>query len=206
MSPEQEVCIPEKEEKLATAIKIGNPAVVGLAGFAMSTFLLQVVNIGVMAVGPVVWVMFFFGGMAELIAGFLEFRTGNNFGFCIFTGFGTFWICLGFIVMLGSGPFVQAYPALALKNGLPWFLFGYALFAFMFVPPALKAHTVLTLIILTLAFGLLFLAFDGFWVLPTLKFIGIISLFGAAALAWYLMCHVIFAEAGINLPLGPAWL
>lgn len=202
MAPE----VVEKEERLGTEIRIGNPAVVGLAGFAMSTFLLQVVNLGVMAVGPVIWVMFFFGGMAELIAGFLEFRTGNNFGFCIFTGFGTFWICLGFMVMLGSGPMVQAYPALALKNGLPWFLFGYGLFALMFLPPALKAHTVLIVIILTLGGGLLLLAIDGWWVVPVSKFIGTIALFGAAAFAWYLMCHVIFAEAGINLPLGPPWL
>ena len=196
-----------KEDKLATAVQIGNPAVVGLAGFAMSTFLLQIVNLGWMAVGPVIWVMFFFGGMAELIAGFLEFRTGNNFGFCIFTGFGTFWIALGFMLMLGSGPFVQAYPALALKNGVPWFLLGYGIFASMFFIPSMKAHTVLALIILTLATGLLFLAIDGFLGGGSaLKLIGTIDLIGAAVLAWYLMCHVIWAEAGINLPLGPPWL
>ena len=196
-----------KEVKLGTEIKIGNPAVVGLAGFAMSTFLLQIVNLGWMAVGPVIWVCFFFGGMAELIAGFLEFRTGNNFGFCIFTGFGTFWIALGFMLMTGGDtPLVQAYPALALKNGLPWFLLGYSLFAFMFFIPAMKAHTVLALIILTLASGLLFLAIDGFSGVPALKTIGTLDLIGAALFAWYLMCHVIFAEAGINLPLGPAWL
>ena len=112
MAPEKDACVIEKEDKLATEVRIGNPAVVGLAGFAMSTFLLQVVNLGWMAVGPVVWVMFFFGGMAELIAGFLEFKTGNNFGFCIFTGFGTFWICLGFMVMLGSRPDGSGLPGL----------------------------------------------------------------------------------------------
>lgn len=197
----------EKEVKLATEIKIGNPAVVGLAGFAMSTFLLQVVNLGVMSVGPVIWVCFFFGGMTELIAGFLEFRTGNNFGFCIFTGFGTFWIALGFMLMLGSGPLVQAYPALALGNGLPWFLLGYSIYAWMFFIPAMKAHSVLAIIILTLAGGLLLLAIDGFAGGGTsLHFIGTIALFGAAFFAWYLMCHVFWAEAGITLPLGAPWL
>jgi succinate-acetate transporter protein len=207
MAQEKVVCEIEKEVKLGTEIKIGNPAVVGLAGFAMSTFLLQMVNLGWMAVGPVIWVMFFFGGMAELIAGFLEFKTGNNFGFCIFTGFGTFWICLGFMLMLGSGPLVKAYPALALSNGVPWFLLGYSLFAFMFFVPAMKAHTVLALIILTLATGLLFLAIDAFGGGGSaLKLIGTLDLIGAAVLAWYLMCHVIWAEAGVNLPLGPAWM
>jgi succinate-acetate transporter protein len=191
----------------ATAVKIGNPGVVGLAGFAMSTFLLQVVNLGVMSVGPVIWVCFFFGGMTELIAGFLEFRTGNNFGFCIFTGFGTFWICLGFMLMLGGGPLVQAYPSLALGNGLPWFLLGYSIFAWMFFIPSMKAHTVLPLIILCLAGGLLLLAIDGFAGGGTaLHLIGTIVLFGAAFFAWYLMCHVFFADFGITLPLGSPWL
>ncbi len=197
----------EKEVKLATVFKQGNPAVVGLAGFAMSTFLLQLVNLGWMAVGPVIWVCFFFGGMTELIAGFLEFKTGNNFGFCIFTGFGTFWIALGFMLMLGNGPLVQAYPALALGNGVAWFLLGYSLFAWMFLIPALRAHTVLALIILTLASGLLLLAFDAFGGGGTaLHLIGTLDLLGAAILAWYLMCHVFWAEAGVTLPLGPPWV
>jgi len=203
MAPE----LTEHEIKLATMFKQSNPAVVGLAGFAMSTFLLQMVNLGWMAVGPVIWVCFFFGGMVELIAGFLEFKTGNNFGFCIFTGFGSFWICLGFMLMLGNGPFVQAYPSLALGNGVAWFLLGYSLFAWMFFIPALKAHTVLALIILTLASGLLLLAIDAFGGGGSaLKTVGTLDLIGAAVLAWYLMCHVIWAEAGVILPLGPAWI
>lgn len=192
----------------ASAVKMSNPGVVGLAGFAMSTFLLQMVNLGWMGMGPIIWICFFFGGMVELIAGFLEFRTGNNFGFCIFTGFGSFWIVLGFILLVGPNtPMGQAYPNLAVgTTGVPWFLLGYSLFAYMFFIPSLKAHTVLALIILCLATGLLFLALDGFFGLAGIKVLGILILIGAAVFAWYLMCHVIFADFGIKLPLGPPWL
>jgi succinate-acetate transporter protein len=190
-----------------TELKISNPGVVGLAGFAMSTFLLQMVNLGWMDMGPIILICFFYGGLAELIAGFLEFRTGNNFNFCIFTGFGVFWIVLGFILMLGSGPFVQAYPNLAVgKTGVPWFLLGWSIFAYMFFIPSLKAHTALIVIIFCLATGLLFLALDGFFGLAAIKFLGILLLLGAAVFAWYLMCHVFFADFGIKLPLGPAWM
>ena len=191
-----------------TAVKLGNPGVVGLAGFAMSTFLLQMVNLGWMDMGPIIWVCFFFGGLAEFLAGFLEFRTGNNFGFCIFTGFGVFWIVLGFILLVGPNtPMGQAYPTLAAgKTGVPWFLLGWSLFAYMFFIPSMKAHTVLTLIILGLATGLLFLALDGFFVLAGLKLLGILILIVTAILAWYLMCSIFFADFGINLPMGPPWM
>jgi len=111
------------------------------------------------------------------------------------------------MLMLGDGPLVQAYPALALKNGLPWFLLGYSIFAWMFFIPSMKAHTLLALIILFLAGGLLLLAIDGFGGGGTaLHLIGTLVLFGAAFFAWYLMCHVIFADFGITLPLGGPWL
>jgi succinate-acetate transporter protein len=74
------------EEKLATMVKIGNPAVVGLGGFGMTTLLLQFHNLGWVAISPIIWLGFIFGGGAQLIAGMLEFRTGNNFGFCAFSG------------------------------------------------------------------------------------------------------------------------
>jgi succinate-acetate transporter protein len=70
------------EEKLGTLVKIGNPAVVGLGGFGMTTLILQFHNLGWVAISPVLWLGLCFGGTAQLIAGLLEFRTGNNFGFC----------------------------------------------------------------------------------------------------------------------------
>ena len=58
--------------------KKGNPAVVGLAGFGMTTLLLQFHNLGIAGLGPVLAMGLIFGGLAQLIAGFMEFKTGNN--------------------------------------------------------------------------------------------------------------------------------
>jgi len=196
-----------KEEKLGTAIKIGNPAVVGLGGFGMTTLILQFHNLGWVAISPVLALALFFGGTAQLIAGMLEFRTGNNFGFCAFSGYGAFWISLAFMVIVGTNAdLVKAYPTLALKNGLPWFLLVWTFFTFLLFIPAMKHHTVLALLFLTLVLGFIGLDLKEFFEMAAIGQLAAWDLIICALLAWYLMWHVICAEAGINLPLGKPWL
>jgi hypothetical protein len=60
-------------------MKNGNPAVVGLAGFGMTTFLLQLHNLGLVGWGPVLGMGIIFGGLAQLIAGFQEQKMGITF-------------------------------------------------------------------------------------------------------------------------------
>jgi len=195
------------EEKLGTMVKIGNPAVVGLGGFGMTTLILQFHNLGWVAVSPVLWLGLCFGGTAQLIAGFLEFRTGNNFGFCAFSGYGAFWISLCFLVIFGTNSsLVAAYPTLALKNGLPWFLLVWTFFTFLLFIPSMKHHTTLALIFLTLLLGFIGLDLKEFFGMATIGTIAAWDLIVCALLAWYLMWHVVCAESGINLPLGPPWM
>ena len=59
---------------------MGNPAVVGLAGFATTTLLLQFHNLGLCGTGVVFCCALAFGGGAQLMAGLQEFKAGNNFG------------------------------------------------------------------------------------------------------------------------------
>ena len=66
----------------------GNPAVVGLAGFGLTTMILQFHNVGWCGVGPIVALGLVFGGMAQMIAGFQEFKCGNNFGYSAFVSYG----------------------------------------------------------------------------------------------------------------------
>ena len=61
--------------------KKGNPAVVGLAGFGLTTLLLQLHNLGFIGLGPVLAMGIMFGGLSQLIAGFQEKANGNNFGY-----------------------------------------------------------------------------------------------------------------------------
>jgi len=76
------------------APKLANPGPLGLFGFGLTTIALSAVNAGLLppeSVAAIVPLAFAFGGIAQLIAGALEFRTGNTFGMVAFTSFGLFW-------------------------------------------------------------------------------------------------------------------
>src|SRR3954466_5680651 len=71
-----------------------DPAPLGLAAFAATTFMLSMFNAGFMGKGaePIVFGMALaYGGLAQLLAGMWEFRTGNTFGAVAFTSYGSFW-------------------------------------------------------------------------------------------------------------------
>ena len=74
--------------------KIANPGPLGLAGFGLTTVVLSCVNAGVLApeaIPAVVPLAFAYGGVAQIIAGVLEFKNGNTFGMVAFTSYGLFW-------------------------------------------------------------------------------------------------------------------
>ena len=104
--------------------KLGNPAVVGLAGFGLTTLLLQLHNIGLLGTGPVLAMGFIFVGLAQFIAGFMEQKAGNNFGFSAFTAYGSFWIGLAIIWLLNH---FNIYPVSS--SDLGYYLLAWALFS-----------------------------------------------------------------------------
>src|ERR1700754_4341657 len=72
-----------------------DPGPLGLAGFAMTTFVLSMFNADLVdkAGEPVVLgIALAYGGIAQLLAGMWEFRTGNTFGAVAFSSFGAFWL------------------------------------------------------------------------------------------------------------------
>ncbi|AEE15246.1 GPR1/FUN34/yaaH family protein [Thermodesulfobium narugense DSM 14796] len=81
-------------------LKMANPGAVGLAGFALTTFVLNVANAGLVpaALFAALPLGLFYGGLAQFIAGVLEFRTGNTFGMVAFTGYGSFWMALAALI------------------------------------------------------------------------------------------------------------
>lgn len=83
-----------------TEQKTGNPAVVGLAGFGMTTLILHFHNVGWCGIGPVICMGLIFGGHAQMIAGLQEIKRGNNFEYSEFTAYGAFWI--GFMRVNGA--------------------------------------------------------------------------------------------------------
>ena len=186
----------------------GNPAVVGLGGFGMTTIILQFHNLGLIGLGPVIWLGLIFGGMAQLIAGMLEFRTGNNFGFCAFCGYGAFWISLCFYLIFGTNAALdKSYPVLALTaKGLGFYLIMWTAFTFILFIASLKHNTALALIFLTLVLGFLGLDFKSLAGSEVLGTLAAWDLILCGLLAWYLMAHLVFADAKIKLPVGPAWV
>lgn len=75
--------------------KTANPAPLGLLGFGMTTILLSLHNAGVTPLDGVTLMMgVFCGGIAQLIAGIMEYRNGNTFGTVAFTLYGAFWLVL----------------------------------------------------------------------------------------------------------------
>ena len=82
-----------------------NPAPLGLLGFGMTTVLLNIHNAGYFPMNTMILAMgIFFGGMAQVIAGIMEFKKNNTFGATAFTSYGFFWLSLvGTLVMPGLG-------------------------------------------------------------------------------------------------------
>lgn len=86
-----------------------NPAPLGLMGFGMTTILLNLHNAGFCDLTAVVLSMgLFFGGLAQILAGLLEFKKGNTFGMTAFTSYGAFWLSLVGILLLPQLGLAQA--------------------------------------------------------------------------------------------------
>lgn len=182
--------------------KIGNPAVVGLAGFGLTTLLLQLHNIGLMGIGPVLAMGIIFGGLAQFIAGFMEQKLGNNFGFSAFTAYGAFWIGLGIIWILN---FFEVYKASTTDVG--WYLAAWALYTFIMTVASFYIHKAMaiTFVLLEIGFILLVIGHFGF---PEMNVIAGYELIFCALAAWYMMAAIIINDlAGKTvLPFGTPWL
>ncbi|BAX82670.1 acetate uptake transporter [Labilibaculum antarcticum] len=183
-------------------VKLGNPAVVGLGGFGLTTLLLQFHNIGLCGLGPVVAMGFVFGGFAQLMAGMLEHKNGNNFGFAAFCGYGSFWIGLGLIWLMN---FYGVYKSSTTDVGfylVAWTLFTAILWVASFFINSAMATTFTTLLI---GFILLDLGHFGF---PILDEVAGYELIICALCAWYMMAAIIINDvAGRTiLKVGKPWI
>src|SRR5690348_13310744 len=129
-----------------------DPAPLGLAAFALTTFLLSGHNASF--IPDAVWIgpALFYGGMAQFAAGMWEFRNRNVFGATAFSTYGGFWMGLGIIVVLAdvSKTFAAALAGSDLTNGLAWFLFAFAVFNTYMMIWALRVSTAVFLVFLTL--------------------------------------------------------
>src|SRR5450755_3035075 len=107
-----------------------DPGPLGLAGFAGTTFVLSLMNANLVSargIGSVLALAIAYGGLAQLLAGLWEFRTGNTFGAVAFCSFGAFWISFFFLIRLTPAAGITA-------NGIAVYLYMWAIFTtYMFV-------------------------------------------------------------------------
>lgn len=176
----------------------GNPAVVGLAGFGATTLLLQFHNLGWCGSGVVFCMAIAFGGLAQLIAGYQEFRTGGNFGYSAFTAYGAFWLALAVIFLvldLQSAPnsFITG-PLKIAPTDIGYFLVVFTLYTAIMWIGSFAVHTAMFLTFLTLLLGFIGLDLVFLGGIKSVMTITAAVLIICALLAWYMMAHVIFMQ------------
>jgi len=141
-------------EKTSAAKPHANPAPLGLLGFGMTTILLNIHNAGFFPLSAMILAMgIFYGGFAQLIAGLLEFKEGNTFGFVAFTSYGMFWLSLVFLIVAPKWGITA--PTEAAFMG--WYLFLWGLFTFFMFLGTKKQSPALRFVFasLTVLFALL---------------------------------------------------
>ncbi len=129
--------------------KLANPAPLGLMGFGMTTVLLNIHNAGFFPVSAMVLAMgIFYGGIAQIIAGIMEFRKGNTFGTTAFTSYGVFWLTLvaTWVIPGTNAPHGGATPV----PYLGWYLAMWGLFTFFMWIGTFKKNRALQFIFLSL--------------------------------------------------------
>jgi uncharacterized protein len=134
----------------AVGWKPADPGPLGLAAFALTTFVLSMFNANLVshAGEPVVLgLALAYGGIAQVLAGMWEFRTGNTFGAVAFTSFGAFWISFWALITF----FADDIPAEHLGSALGLYLIAWGVFTtYMFVA-SLRTTAAIALVFVLLA-------------------------------------------------------
>lgn len=183
--------------------KLANPAPLGLMGFGMTTVLLNIHNAGFFPeISPMVLAMgFFYGGIAQIIAGILEFKKGNTFGMTAFVSYGSFWLTfVGLLLLPKIFPGIASTPVAFIGCYLAtWGIFT----LFMFIG-TLKANRALQVVFGSLVVLYALLAAKDF---TGCKILGIIAgyegIFCGASAIYLAMAEVINEKFNRTvLPIG----
>lgn len=179
-----------------------NPAPLGLLGFGMTTVLLNIHNAGYYELNTMILAMgIFYGGMAQIIAGIMEWKKNNTFGTTAFTSYGLFWLTLvGLILMpnLGLGTATS-------KVAFAAYFFMWGLFTFVMFIGTLKINRALQVVFFTLTILFFLLAardYFGSAAIGTLAgYEGIICGLSAIYAALAQVLNEVYKK--VVLPLGP---
>jgi len=140
---------------------IADPAPLGLAAFALTTFVLSTFNAGILpktVEAVVLPIALFYGGFAQLLAGMWEFKKGNTFGALAFTSYGAFWLSFAALVKFVAGDL----PAADAEKGIGVFLLAWTIFTLYMTLAALRTSTVLIVVFVTLSITFVLLTVGAF--------------------------------------------
>ena len=130
--------------------KLANPAPLGLLGFGLTTVLLNLSNAGFFLLNSMILAMgLAYGGLAQIIAGSMEFKRGNTFGMVAFSSYGFFWWSLVALVLL---PVVFPPPSFASdQSAMAAYFFMWGIFTFAMFFGTLKSSRALQFVFMSLA-------------------------------------------------------
>ena len=145
----------EEERREHTTVEIAglerltpaDPGPLGLNCFALTTFLLSLVNAGIVPgqMAGHVWLTsaFIYGGAAQILAGMWEFKTRNIFGATAFVSYGSFWISLALIPTFAATGLI---PDKDITLLLAWFLTAWTVFTFYMWVGSLRTNKALFIV------------------------------------------------------------
>ena len=182
---------------------IADPAPLGLAAFALTTFLLSAFNVG-WTKGTVAFLGFAlaYGGIAQLLAGMWEFRNRNVFGATAFSTYGAFWIGIAVYFFWVVPEFKPT--ALQLSNDLGWISLAFVIFNTYMLLWSLFVNRAVFLVFLTLEVTFILLAIGHFSNSTDMVKAGGIAGIVTAACAWYASAAGVINGMGSRkvLPVG----
>lgn len=179
--------------------RFSNPAPLGLAGFALTTWLLSMINAGWFsgdAMNMVLAVALAYGGTAQIIAGVMELPRGNTFGVTAFVSYGAFWWSFALFVLFLHDKVPAAF--------VGWYLFMWGVFTFYMWIGSLRAARALQLIFLALWITFFLLAAGEWTGMGGLHVAGGYMGLITAVLAFYLSAAEVINETHqrVVLPIG----
>ena len=179
-----------------TQSNFGNPAPLGLVGFGLTTVVLSMVNAGILpqaGENVVIPLALAFGGLIQMIAGTLEFKTGNSFGMTAFLSYGAFWWWFALMLVFGHTGVIDLKGA---ESTIAVTLIAWGVFTMYMWVGTFKLTRALWLVFLTL------------WI--TFYLLGFGMLFGSAGIShaggWIgLLCGLLAMYTSFALVTNATW-
>jgi succinate-acetate transporter protein len=196
---------PVKEERpvLVPGAHIADPAPLGLGAFALTTFVLSVVNTDMVKAEPVVFgLALAYGGIAQFAAGIWEFAKGNTFGATAFCSYGAFWISFWYLT---GHTDMTGVAAGDVTDGIGLYLLAWGIFTAYMTIAAAKTNTAVLGVFVLLTITFLVLAWGEFATSTGIHKLGGWLGIATALVAWYASLAGVsaFTHKRALFPVGP---